>query len=87
MDGGKTCIKKRLMMTDLTEHLLSSPCPSPQLRMSFIVFSTEGRILMGLTEDRWVQILSEPIFNPLFSIIQLKGMSVIPDMNTGHTHL
>ncbi|KAI3372430.1 hypothetical protein L3Q82_022915 [Scortum barcoo] len=25
---------------------------SPQLRMSFIVFSTEGRILMGLTEDR-----------------------------------
>uniref|UniRef100_A0A668AXJ5 Anthrax toxin receptor 1 n=1 Tax=Myripristis murdjan TaxID=586833 RepID=A0A668AXJ5_9TELE len=26
---------------------------SPQLRMSFIVFSTEGRILMGLTEDRW----------------------------------
>ncbi|KAG1929504.1 anthrax toxin receptor 1-like [Pimephales promelas] len=25
---------------------------SPQLRMSFIVFSTEGRILMKLTEDR-----------------------------------
>uniref|UniRef100_A0A7N6FGU6 Anthrax toxin receptor 1 n=1 Tax=Anabas testudineus TaxID=64144 RepID=A0A7N6FGU6_ANATE len=25
---------------------------SPQLRMSFIVFSTEGRILMSLTEDR-----------------------------------
>ncbi|XP_068562141.1 anthrax toxin receptor 1-like isoform X3 [Cebidichthys violaceus] len=25
---------------------------SPQLRMSFIVFSTEGRILMALTEDR-----------------------------------
>uniref|UniRef100_A0A4W5QX00 Anthrax toxin receptor 1 n=1 Tax=Hucho hucho TaxID=62062 RepID=A0A4W5QX00_9TELE len=25
---------------------------SPQLRMSFIVFSTEGRILMRLTEDR-----------------------------------
>lgn len=69
------------------ENLPSSPCPSPQLRMSFIVFSTEGRILMGLTEDRWVQILSEPIFNPLFSVIQLKGMSVIPDMNTGHTHL
>uniref|UniRef100_A0A7N8Y9U8 Anthrax toxin receptor 1 n=1 Tax=Mastacembelus armatus TaxID=205130 RepID=A0A7N8Y9U8_9TELE len=30
----------------------SSPCSSPQLRMSFIVFSTEGRILMSLTEDR-----------------------------------
>lgn len=26
---------------------------SPQLRMSFIVFSTDGRILMPLTEDRW----------------------------------
>lgn len=26
---------------------------SPQLRMSFIVFSTEGRILMALTEDRY----------------------------------
>uniref|UniRef100_A0A8C5AVM9 VWFA domain-containing protein n=1 Tax=Gadus morhua TaxID=8049 RepID=A0A8C5AVM9_GADMO len=26
---------------------------SPQLRMSFIVFSTEGRTLMKLTEDRW----------------------------------
>lgn len=26
---------------------------SPQLRMSFIVFSTEGRTLMALTEDRY----------------------------------
>uniref|UniRef100_A0AAY4AQG4 Anthrax toxin receptor 1 n=1 Tax=Denticeps clupeoides TaxID=299321 RepID=A0AAY4AQG4_9TELE len=28
---------------------------SPQLRMSFIVFSTEGRILMRLTEDRQIR--------------------------------
>ncbi|XP_024131298.1 anthrax toxin receptor 1 [Oryzias melastigma] len=33
------------------EHL-AHKFTSPQLRMSFIVFSTEGRILMGLTEDR-----------------------------------
>lgn len=32
-------------------HLFLFFC-SPQLRMSFIVFSTEGRILMKLTEDR-----------------------------------
>uniref|UniRef100_A0A3Q3WNL1 Anthrax toxin receptor 1 n=1 Tax=Mola mola TaxID=94237 RepID=A0A3Q3WNL1_MOLML len=31
---------------------LFSYFPSPQLRMSFIVFSTEGRTLMALTEDR-----------------------------------
>lgn len=29
--------------------------------MSFIVFSTEGRILMSLTEDRWVQISWETL--------------------------
>lgn len=69
------------------EYLLSSPCLSPQLRMSFIVFSTEGRILMSLTEDRWVQIPSETLLIPLFSIIHLKGMSVIPDLDTGHTQL
>lgn len=46
------------------------PCPSPQLRMSFIVFSTEGRILMSLTEDRWVQIPLERLLIPLFSIMQ-----------------
>lgn len=34
-------------------YCLYSKHPSPQLRMSFIVFSTEGRILMPLTEDRW----------------------------------
>lgn len=34
-------------------HLWCFCFPSPQLRMSFIVFSTEGRILMPLTEDRW----------------------------------
>lgn len=45
------------------------PCPSPQLRMSFIVFSTEGRILMSLTEDRWVQIPLETLLIPLFSIM------------------
>ncbi|XP_030633759.1 anthrax toxin receptor 1 isoform X2 [Chanos chanos] len=33
------------------EHL-AQKFISPQLRMSFIVFSTEGRILMRLTEDR-----------------------------------
>ncbi|XP_004072716.1 anthrax toxin receptor 1 isoform X2 [Oryzias latipes] len=33
------------------EHL-AHKFTSPQLRMSFIVFSTEGRILMGLTDDR-----------------------------------
>eukprot|EP00063_Salmo_salar_P052626 XP_014027461.1 PREDICTED: anthrax toxin receptor 1-like isoform X2 [Salmo salar] len=33
------------------EHLVHKFL-SPQLRMSFIVFSTEGRILMRLTEDR-----------------------------------
>ncbi|XP_072289561.1 anthrax toxin receptor 1 [Eucyclogobius newberryi] len=33
------------------EHL-ANKFISPQLRMSFIVFSTEGRILMSLTEDR-----------------------------------
>lgn len=32
--------------------------------MSFIVFSTEGRILMSLTEDRWVQIPLKTSFNP-----------------------
>lgn len=30
-----------------------SPPSSPQLRMSFIVFSTDGTILMELTEDRY----------------------------------
>uniref|UniRef100_A0A671KRM4 Anthrax toxin receptor 1 n=1 Tax=Sinocyclocheilus anshuiensis TaxID=1608454 RepID=A0A671KRM4_9TELE len=35
----------------LKSYLLCSVF-SPQLRMSFIVFSTEGRILMKLTEDR-----------------------------------
>lgn len=54
--------------------------------MSFIVFSTEGRILMSLTEDRWVQIPSERLLIPLFSVMQLKGMSLIPDLDTGHTH-
>lgn len=54
--------------------------------MSFIVFSTEGRILMSLTEDRWVQIPSERLLIPLFSVMQLKRMSLIPDLDTGHTH-
>lgn len=66
------------------EYFLS--CPSPQLRMSFIVFSTEGRILMSLTEDRWVQIPSERLLIPLLSVMQLKGMSLIPDLDTGHIH-
>lgn len=39
---------------DLMPFIFFILCPySPQLRMSFIVFSTEGRILMPLTEDRW----------------------------------
>lgn len=42
---------------------------------------------MSLTEDRWVQIPSETLLIPLFSIIHLKGMSVIPDLDTGHTQL
>ncbi|XP_029999534.1 anthrax toxin receptor 1 [Sphaeramia orbicularis] len=36
---------------NFVEHL-AHKFISPQLRMSFIVFSTEGRILMSLTEDR-----------------------------------
>ncbi|KAG9270449.1 anthrax toxin receptor 1 isoform X1 [Astyanax mexicanus] len=36
---------------NFVEHL-AHKFISPQLRMSFIVFSTEGRILMRLTEDR-----------------------------------
>uniref|UniRef100_A0A673BQY6 Anthrax toxin receptor 1 n=1 Tax=Sphaeramia orbicularis TaxID=375764 RepID=A0A673BQY6_9TELE len=39
---------------NFVEHL-AHKFISPQLRMSFIVFSTEGRILMSLTEDRWVE--------------------------------
>uniref|UniRef100_A0A3P8WAH0 Anthrax toxin receptor 1 n=1 Tax=Cynoglossus semilaevis TaxID=244447 RepID=A0A3P8WAH0_CYNSE len=39
-----------LIQTDVFFFSLSFP--SPQLRMSFIVFSTEGTILMRLTEDR-----------------------------------
>lgn len=38
--------------------------------MSFIVFSTEGKILMSLTEDRWVQIPLERLLIPLFSIMR-----------------
>lgn len=60
------------MVTDLS-IFFSSPCPSPQLRMSFIVFSTEGRILMSLTEDRWVQIPSKTAFNPLLFYHSAKG--------------
>lgn len=67
MRCGKTLINTG--HTANTEYSL--PCPSPQLRMSFIVFSTEGRILMSLTEDRWVQIpLESPTLIPLFSIVQ-----------------
>lgn len=62
-----------------------SPCPSPQLRMSFIVFSTEGRILMSLTEDRWVQISSKQPLILFFSVIQLKWMNVIPAGHRSHT--
>uniref|UniRef100_A0AAY4ANW1 Anthrax toxin receptor 1 n=1 Tax=Denticeps clupeoides TaxID=299321 RepID=A0AAY4ANW1_9TELE len=36
-------------------HHLANKFISPQLRMSFIVFSTEGRILMRLTEDRQIR--------------------------------
>uniref|UniRef100_A0A8C9XWG2 Anthrax toxin receptor 1 n=1 Tax=Sander lucioperca TaxID=283035 RepID=A0A8C9XWG2_SANLU len=39
---------------NFVEHL-AHKFISPQLRMSFIVFSTEGSILMSLTEDRWVE--------------------------------
>lgn len=39
---------------------------SPQLRMSFIVFSTEGRTLMALTEDRYKH--SPPHLNALMII-------------------
>lgn len=35
--------------------------------MSFIVFSTEGRILMSLTEDRWVRIRFRVALNPFLS--------------------
>lgn len=45
---------EHLVEEGLTVFLLFLCCCSPQLRMSFIVFSTEGRILMSLTEDRWV---------------------------------
>lgn len=63
------------------EHFL--PCPSPQLRMSFIVFSTEGRILMSLTEDRWVQIPLERLLIPLFSIMRLKWTQLTDSFNLG----
>lgn len=66
MHSGKTLINTG--HTANRENVL--PCPSPQLRMSFIVFSTEGRILMSLTEDRWVQIPLERLVVPLFSIMQ-----------------
>lgn len=56
------------------------PCPSPQLRMSFIVFSTEGKILMSLTEDRWVQIPLERLLIPLVSIMKLKRVSFNPGL-------
>lgn len=55
--------------------------------MSFIVFSTEGRILMSLTEDRWVQIPSKFISILFFSAVHLKGVSVIPDLDKGRTQL
>uniref|UniRef100_A0A8C1K261 Anthrax toxin receptor 1 n=1 Tax=Cyprinus carpio TaxID=7962 RepID=A0A8C1K261_CYPCA len=35
-----------------SSYAITFNASSPQLRMSFIVFSTEGRILMKLTEDR-----------------------------------
>lgn len=40
---------------------------------------------MSLTEDRWVQIPSKLILILFFSVIQLRGMNVIPDLDTGHT--
>lgn len=42
---------------------------------------------MRLTEDRWVQIPSELLLIPIFSVIQLKGMSSITDLDTGHTQV
>uniref|UniRef100_A0A8C3A3D4 ANTXR cell adhesion molecule 1 n=1 Tax=Cyclopterus lumpus TaxID=8103 RepID=A0A8C3A3D4_CYCLU len=51
---------------------------SPQLRMSFIVFSTEGRILMALTEDRCSH--AQPQSNVLllrFYHIQLNYLSSV----------
>ena len=46
-----TCLLDELIFNRVSPHL------SPQLRMSFIVFSTEGRTLMKLTEDRWVVLI------------------------------
>uniref|UniRef100_A0A673WEY1 Anthrax toxin receptor 1 n=1 Tax=Salmo trutta TaxID=8032 RepID=A0A673WEY1_SALTR len=43
---------KRLCQSIVEITSPSLSLASPQLRMSFIVFSTEGRILMKLTEDR-----------------------------------
>lgn len=53
--------------------------------MSFIVFSTEGKILMGLTEDRWVQIPFQMEFNLHISVICLKQRVVIQIRNRSHT--
>lgn len=68
-----------LIQTDVFFFSLSFP--SPQLRMSFIVFSTEGTILMRLTEDRWVQISFKKQRNSEFE----KEISAIPDCFTGYT--
>lgn len=61
----------------------SLPRPSPQLRMSFIVFSTEGRILMSLTEDRWVQFPLEILLIPLFPIMQQEWIWLADSFNLG----
>lgn len=54
-----------LKREDVLPHNCFFP-PSPQLRMSFIVFSTEGRTLMALTEDRYKH--SPPHWNVLMNI-------------------
>lgn len=42
---------------------------SPQMRMSFIVFSTDGRTLMALTEDRYSFTRPLIVFCPLLTLV------------------
>uniref|UniRef100_A0AAQ4RYY5 VWFA domain-containing protein n=1 Tax=Gasterosteus aculeatus aculeatus TaxID=481459 RepID=A0AAQ4RYY5_GASAC len=59
---------------------------SPQLRMSFIVFSTEGTILMSLTEDRWVQIPSKRLVILYHAAECYRTASVIIALTDGELH-
>ncbi|KAF3850751.1 hypothetical protein F7725_012523 [Dissostichus mawsoni] len=66
---------------NFVEHL-AHKFISPELRMSFIVFSTEGRILMRLTEDRdLIRRGLEELYN-----VRYRTASVIIALTDGELH-